>query len=117
MKFIASLAALLFFPLAVMFATERYARTGSLALMWFAVCAAVVIVGLVLGYIFGRGRAFVMFAAGAVPLFIIWLPLQILNVPESDFSGGAAYFLALLLLAYCSLHGGGLFYLSTRRGT
>jgi len=110
MKFVAAVAATLFFPLAVMFAIERTWLENSLNLIWFAVFAFVLFVGLVLGFVFGRGRAGAMFGAGATVLLLMWLPLQVYFVPESGFVRGAAYFVGLLVLVYASLIGGGIGY-------
>jgi hypothetical protein len=118
MKAVASLAAIVFFPLAVMFAIERTWLANSLGLVWLAVFAFVLLVGFVLGFIFGRSRTKVMFASGATVLFIMWLPLQAFFVPESGFVAGAAYFIGLLVLVYASLVGGGVGYnLYLRQGS
>lgn len=118
MKAVASIGAILFFPLAVMFAIERAWQTNSLAMIWLAIFAFVSIVGFVLGFVFGRCRINVMFAAGAMMLFIMWLPLQISFVAESGFINGVAYFVGLLVLTYASLLGGGIGYsLISQRGS
>ncbi len=118
MKFVAAIAAILFFPLAVMFAIERTWLANSLGLIWLAVFAFVLFVGLVHGFVFGRARAGVMFGSGATVLLLMWLPLQIYIVPESGFFSGAAYFIGLLVLVYASLLGGGIGYnLYSQRGS
>jgi len=118
MKAVASIAAIVFFPLAVMFAIERTWLANSLAMIWLAVFGFVLVVGLVLGFIFGRSRTKVMFAAGGTVLFVLWFPLQAFYVPESGFVSGAAYFIGLLVLVYASLVGGGFGYnLYSRRGS
>jgi len=118
MKFIAAIAAILFFPLAAMFAIERTWLANSLGLIWFAIFGFVLFVGLVLGFVFGRARTWAMFFSGATVLFLMWLPLQVYFVPESGFISGAAYFVSLLALIYVSLLGGGIGYnFYSRRGS
>jgi hypothetical protein len=118
MKLVATLAAVLFFPLAVMFAIERTWLENSLDLLWFAVFSFVCFVGLVLGFVFGRDRVRALFGSGATVLLLMWLPLQVYFVPESGFISGAAYFVCLLALVYASLLGGGIGYnLYSRRGS
>lgn len=97
MKFVAAIAAILFFPLAAMFAIERTWLANSLGLIWLVVFGFVLFVGLVLGFLFGRARAGAMFGFGATSLFLMWLPLQVYFVPESGFISGAAYFVGLLV--------------------
>jgi hypothetical protein len=118
MKFVAAIAAILFFPLAAMFAIERTWLANSLGLIWLVVFGFVLVVGLVLGFIFGRARAGAMFGSGATALLLMWLPLQVYFVPEPSFISGAAYFVGLLVLVYVSLLGGGIGYnLYSRRGS
>jgi hypothetical protein len=118
MKFVSAIAAILFFPLAVMFAIERTWLANSLGLIWFAVFAFVLFVGLALGFAFGRARAGAMFGSGATVLLLMWLPLQVYFAPASGFISGAVYFVGLLALVYASLLGGGIGYnLYSRRSS